>query len=140
MDRAILPPVTERTAADRVRDRIRAWLDVSGETQEDFVRRFGRTKEWLQKVLSAENQVRLADIDRIARAMHMTPPDLVRDETEGRFQLDLSPTEVRLIHRVRHRPKAMEALEELMQLYPSRPTTKSSVVSKSGTRPRSKDI
>lgn len=136
MSCVILPLMAEKTAADRVRERIREWLDVSGETQEEFVARFGRTKEWLQKVVSGENHVRLADIDRIAHAMHLSPSDLVRSAEEGRFQMDLTPTEMRLIHRVRHRPKALEALEEIMQLYPQGSVTKSSSVSKSGTRQR----
>lgn len=103
------------TPADRVRERIRRWLTVTKLTQRDFSASVKKSQVWLQKVLRSENEVRLADLDVVAQAMRTTAAELVREEDE-RYQLELTPTEVRVIEQLRRRPELFGAVCTICEL------------------------
>lgn len=100
--------------ATRVADRIRRWLDTAGLNQRDFAQDIGKSQVWLQKVLAGENHVRLRDVDTVAHAMRTTASELVRDLGEQRYMLELTPTEVRIIEKLRRRPEFMKATAALL--------------------------
>lgn len=101
--------------AIRVRERIRAWMDISGLDQRAFAEVLGKSQVWLQKVLGGVNQVRLKDLDQIASAMRTTAPEIVRSP-DDRYQLECTPTEVRLIEQLRRRPDLFEAIVILLNV------------------------
>lgn len=101
--------------AHRVRLRMAQWMATTGVNQRDFADDCHKSQVWLQKVLSGENQARLKDVDDIATAMRTTASELVRT-TEERYQLELSPTEVRILERLRRRPEAYSAVAFLLQV------------------------
>lgn len=104
---------TAKTPAERVRDRMEHWLMVTNLGQRDFAAKFRKSQIWLQKVIAGKNHVRLRDLDRIADAMHTTASELVRAD-EDRYQMELSPTEARIIERLRFRPDMFEAIVTLL--------------------------
>ena len=98
-------PVADRpqNPAQRVRERMRRWMQTTQLGQRDFAKDLAKSQVWLQKVLGGENSVRLKDLDAVARAMRTTASELVRTEEE-RYQLELSPTEVRIVEQLRRKP------------------------------------
>lgn len=105
----------EDSAAERVRERLRHWMDVTGIGQREFAAELQKTQVWLQKVLKGENHVRLRDLDQVAFAMRTTAAELVRAK-DDRYQLELTPTEVRIIENLRRRPDAFDALATLLHI------------------------
>lgn len=103
------------TPATRVRDRMKDWLQVTGISQQEFVEELQKTQPWLAAILKGKNDVRLADLDIIAQAMRTTASELVRTSDE-RYQLELSPTEVRIMERLRHRPEMYGAIATLLRV------------------------
>src|SRR5688572_30746828 len=92
---------TSASPADRVREAMRRWMETTGISQRDFASDLGKSQVWLQKILQqGGNQVRLKDLDDIARAMHTSASELVRAE-DDRYQLELSPTELRVVQHLR---------------------------------------
>lgn len=109
--------------AGRVRVRMQRWLETTGMGQREFAADLKKTQVWLQKILSGENHVRLKDLDDVAQAMRTTAAELVRGPEE-RYRLELTPTEVRILERLRHRPEAYDAIAYLLRI-PSVPSTQS---------------
>jgi transcriptional regulator with XRE-family HTH domain len=101
--------------ASRVRERMKRWMDVTQVGQREFASDLKKTQVWLQKILSGENDVRLKDLDAVADAMRTTASELVRSEDE-RYQLELTPTEVRLLENLRRRPEAFAGLASLLRI------------------------
>ena len=115
--------MTVADPAERVQARLRRWLDTTGLSQREFAADLQRSQVWLQKVLAGKIRVTLKDLDRVARAMRTTASELVRTEEE-RYQLELTPTELRLLEALRRRPEAYESLFDLMHLPPLRDRAK----------------
>lgn len=101
--------------ADRVRERLKVWLDTTGLGQRQLAIDLDKSQVWLQKVLAGENHIRLRDLDQIAGALRTTAAELVRAE-DDRYQLELTPTEVRIVETLRHRPDARDAIASLLKL------------------------
>lgn len=101
--------------AERVRERIRHWMDTTKIGQREFASDLDKSQVWLQKVLSGENDVRLKHLDDVARALRTTAAELVRGE-EDRYQFELTPTEVRILERMRHRQHVLRAVAALLGL------------------------
>lgn len=116
---------TKKTPADRVRERMERWMALAGLSQRDFAADLEKTQVWLQKVLAGENDVRLRTLDDIARAMRTTAAELVRGD-EDRYQLELTPTEVRIVEQLRRRPEAFHAIAMLLEV-PFDPPAKKTV-------------
>lgn len=104
-----------KTPAERVRERMARWLEVTGLTQREFADALQKTQVWLQKVLKGENDVRLRQLDEIARAMRTTAAELIRDDEE-RYQLELTPTEVRIMEQLRRAPESYAAIATLLHV------------------------
>lgn len=111
-----------KNPAERLRDRLEHWMGVTKLGQRELAKTLGKSQIWLQKVLAKENHVRLKDLDDIADALRTTASELLRTEEE-RYTMELAPTEVRIIERLRHRPDLFDALASLLDAR----------VSKSGT-------
>jgi transcriptional regulator with XRE-family HTH domain len=95
--------------AERVRLALERWLDTTKLTQRQFAKDLNKSQPWLDKVLQGVNHVRLEDLDDIAAALRTSAAELVRTDDE-RYRLELTPTEVRLIERIRHRPGLIDAV------------------------------
>lgn len=91
------------------------WLVVTGLSQRDFAAELQKTQVWLQKVLAGENEVRLRHLDDVARAMRTTAAELVRAD-DDRYQLELTPTEVRIIEQLRRMPESFAAITTLLRV------------------------
>ena len=105
--------MTPATPPERVRLAILRWLDTTKLTQRQLAETMHRSQAWLDKVLQGKNDVRLEDLDVVARALRTTAPELVRAEEE-RYQMELSPTEVRVIERLRHRQDLFDLIARLL--------------------------
>lgn len=101
--------------AERVRQRMERWMTITGITQIDFARELKKTQVWLQKILNGKNHVRLRDLDDVAQAMRTTASELVRTDDE-RYQLELSPTEVRVLEQMRRRPELFGAVSTFLNI------------------------
>lgn len=102
--------------ADRVRARLKHWLDITKLGQRQFAQDVGKTQVWLQKVLSdgeKGNDVRLRDLDTIARAMRTTASELVRT-ADDYYALELTPTELRIIEQLRRRQELLLAVATIL--------------------------
>ena len=108
-------PQIPDTPAQRVRERIAHWLEVTGLAQHEFATACGKTQVWLQHVLKGKNNVTLKDLDEVARAMRTTASELVRDGDQ-RYQLELTPTEVRLIEQLRRHPEMFAGVAILLHI------------------------
>lgn len=106
---------TPENPAERLRDRMRQWMDTTGLSQDEFVADLQKSQVWLQKILKGENHVRLKDLDDVARAMRTTASELVRTNDE-RYQLELTATEVRILEKLRRRPEAFNAVAALLRV------------------------
>lgn len=100
--------------AERVRERMRRWMELTRLPQMEVARELGKTQPWLDKILQGKNYVRLRDLDQIAAAMRTTASELVRDESEH-YTLELTPTELRFVEQLRRRPELVEAIATLMR-------------------------
>lgn len=121
--------VDETSPAARVRARMKQWLETTGIGQRAFAADLQKTQIWLQKILKGENHVRLRDLDDIAQAMRTTASELVRSDDE-RYQLELSPTEVRLLERLRRRPEMFNAVVALLGIPAAAPALPDKIVKK----------
>jgi len=101
--------------AERVRERLRRWLELTRLSQRDVAPELGKTQPWLAAVLQGKNEVRLRDLDDIATAMRTTAADLVRDESE-RYLIELTPTELRIVEQLRRRPDSLDAIATLLRV------------------------
>lgn len=114
LSRGILPEnMAVLNPAERVRERLRQWMDTTGLGQRELANDLHRSQVWLQKVLAGENHIRLRDLDDIAKALRTTACELVRAE-DDRYQMELAPTEVRIIEKLRHRPNQRDAIASLL--------------------------
>lgn len=101
--------------AERVRARLRQWVETTKIGQRELAKDLNKTQVWLQKVLTGENQVRLRDLDDVAKALRTTACELVRSDDE-RYHFELTPTEVRVIEHMRHRPDTLYAIASLLRI------------------------
>ena len=107
--------------AERVRQAMQRWMDTTGMTQREFAKDLGKSQVWLQKILQqGGNQPRLRDIDIIANAMHTTAAELVRADNHH-YQLELTPTELRVLQHLRRRPELLDAVATLCNIPPASP-------------------
>jgi hypothetical protein len=104
--------------AERVRDRIREWLDLTKQGQREFAAQCGgKSQVWLQKILIGDagdgNDIRLRDLDLIAAAMRTSAAELVRG-FERRFILELTADELRVLEQLRRNPQTMRGISILL--------------------------
>lgn len=108
-----MPP----TPAERVRERLKHWLAVTNLTQRELARTVQKSQVWVKHVLHGTNEVRLRDLDIVADAMRTTASELVRADDE-RYQLELSPTEVRVIEKLRRDSRLYAAVCMICEIPP----------------------
>lgn len=113
----VMSTPTSDTPADRVRERMRQWLEMADLTQDEFAASMSKTQEWLAAILKGKNDPRLRDLDLIADAMRTSASELVR-ATSDRYQLELTPTEVRILEKLRRKPDTLKGLLLLLDVGP----------------------
>lgn len=106
--------------AERVRQRMRDWMETVQIGQRAFAADLNKSQIWLQKILAGENSVRLKDLDDVARAMRTTASELIRSK-DDRYQLELTPTEVRIVENLRRRPEVFLGITALLHMPPPPP-------------------
>lgn len=110
--------MAEAHPAERVRQRLERFMEISGYTQREFAAALGMSQPWLEKILTGENQVRLEDLDNLADKMHTTAAQLIRTDEE-RYTLELTPTELNVVERLRRKPELLLACLTLLQAAPA---------------------
>lgn len=103
------------TPAERVRDRMRHWMDTTHTGQREFAADLKKTQVWLQKILKGENHVRLKDLDQIADAMRTTASELVRGE-DDRYTVEVTPTELRILENLRRSEEVLRGIMSILHL------------------------
>jgi hypothetical protein len=119
--------VRQENAAERVRRRIAAWIKASGHGSQTKIANtvtglYGvpRSASWVTDIKKGRQDVRLSDLDGIAKAMEMQPGDLVRKE--GHAYAELTASEARLLKYYRAVPDVVRGhwistLDYLMEFH-----------------------
>lgn len=103
-------------AAERVRQRIQEWTTREGHGSKKMLAaavmsKYGDTKSlsWVTDLLrisgKKKSDLRLRDLDDVAEALGIPPGDLVRRPND--HYLEVTPTEMRLLHHFRSLPDAI---------------------------------
>lgn len=99
----------QQNAAERVRARIKEWVEAQGHGSQRRLARavpgkFGepRSDQWLSDILNDRQDLALSDLDAVADAMGVPPGDLVRRNND--HYLELIPSEMRFVTLLRTLP------------------------------------
>lgn len=93
-------------------------------TQADLGELIGMSQSGISKWFRRSVELRVDDLERLAQAVGLSPTELVRDPGLE-FVADLTPTELRILERIRQRPHLQDALMTLLYLdIPRQKTTK----------------
>lgn len=109
--------MAQQHAAERVRSRVREWLDATGHGSRKRLAKavhgkFGikRSSSWVSDITRSEGKqidVALRDLDEIAEAMGVPPGNLVRRTND--YYEEVTPPEMRLLHWYRSLPHAVRS-------------------------------
>jgi hypothetical protein len=101
--------VRHENAAERVRRRIKDWLDAEGrgsrtELADAVTGLYGETRSqsWVTDITQGRQDVRLRDLDALARGIGVPPGDLVRHDDN--LYLEVTPSETRVLRFFRSLP------------------------------------
>jgi transcriptional regulator with XRE-family HTH domain len=124
-----VPSVEESSEiAVRVRHRFQEEMRVRGISQRQLADMLSGldNQEWTQsrvgKVLTGRVDLKIHDADLIARALRMSLTEAVRDRGLE-FYAELTPTEVRLLERLRQRPNTLDGILMILDLKSSTGST-----------------
>ncbi len=67
------------TASERLRERVRDFMDAQRFSQTKLATRLGKTQSWLSRRLSGNQSFRLRDLDQLADIFGVTVPELFFD-------------------------------------------------------------
>lgn len=141
-------PMPESTSiSERARQRIREELHARGISQQDLADMLtNRDREaWSQprvgKVLNGKVHFRLDEVDLIARCLGVAVTELIRDRGLE-FYAELTPTELRILERLRQRPHVLGALLVLLDITPppKEPNTAKLPLRRKVGRPRNSEL
>lgn len=117
----LFPTVIAMTAADRTRRRLKEELDARGISQRDLADILSRrdTEIWTQsklgKILNGRVELKVEDVDLIARAAGINLTEAVRDRGME-FCAEMTPSELRVLERLRQRPDFLEGVMMLLDI------------------------
>lgn len=110
------------TVADRALIRIRQEMTERHITQDDLAARLNCSQSRVGKILNGGINLRVNDLDLIARAVGISTVEAVRDRGLE-FYAEMTPTELRLLERFRQqRPEISAAFFTLLDVRPIPPT------------------
>ena len=123
------------TIAQRALARIRDEMAERRISQRDLADRLQCSQGRIAKMLNGHVNLRLMDLELLARAVGIAVTETVRDRGLE-FYAEMTPTELRMLERLRQRPQAMEAIRTLLQV--EGPVEQTAVTPKPGKvgRPR----
>lgn len=120
------------TVSDRIRARLRDEMDARDLSQEDLAILLSRRtkKVWSQskvaKYLTGRVDLKIEGLNNFAECLGISLAELVRDPGLE-FYAEMTPTELRLFHKIRRNPKWMDAILVLAGLPITPPTTETPV-------------
>lgn len=68
------------SAAERLRTRVRDFLDRRRMSQTQLATKMGKTQSWLSRRLTGNQSFRIRDLDRLAEIFDITVPELFFDD------------------------------------------------------------
>lgn len=103
------------TTAARALIRIREEMHERHITQDDLARVLQCSQSRVGKLLNGGLNLRVNDLDMLARAVGIGLVETVRDRGME-FHAEMTPTELRILERIRQRPEVMNALLILLDV------------------------
>lgn len=103
------------TAAERAVRRIREEMDIREITQRDLSERMHCSQGRIAKMLNGRVELRLDDVAELARHVGLPLTEVLRDRGLE-FYAEMTPTEVRLIERIRQRPDLLQGVLILLEI------------------------
>lgn len=103
------------TVAVRAMLRIREEMTERGITQRDLAETLHCSQGKVAKLLNGGVRLRLDELDVLARAVGLTLVEVVRDRGLE-FFAEMTPTELRVLERLRRRPQALDGLMLLLDV------------------------
>ena len=97
------------TAAERAIQRIRDEMHARNITQRDLADRMRCSQGRIAKILKGQVELRLNDIEELARLVGITLVEAIRDRGLE-FYAELTPTEVRMLEWLRQHPNQMRGV------------------------------
>lgn len=97
------------TPAERAILRIREEMTARNLTQRDLADRLKCSQGRIAKMLKGRVELRVNDLDELARAVGLSTIEALRDRGLE-FYAELTPSEVRLLERIRQRPGLLQGV------------------------------
>lgn len=93
-----------RSPAERVRARIKEWKEAHGHgSQRRLAEQAGKSDSWISGIMSRAQELRLDDLDALAKGMGVPPGDLVRRDDD--LYVEVIPSEFRFLKHLRTLPE-----------------------------------
>lgn len=103
------------TAAERALQRIREEMTERKLSQRDLADELKCSQSRVAKILNGGVNLRVNDLATLAAAVRITLTETVRDRGLE-FYAEMTPTELRLLERIRQRPEVLEALLVILSI------------------------
>jgi transcriptional regulator with XRE-family HTH domain len=103
------------TPAERAVLRIREEMAARNISQRDLADRLNCSQGRIAKMLNGNVELRLNDAEELAHAVGLTLVEVIRDRGLE-FYAEMTPTEVRMLERLRQRPSAMQGVLYILEL------------------------
>lgn len=103
------------TPAERAIQRIREEMHVRNLSQRDLADRMRCSQGRIAKILKGQVELRLNDIEELARLVGITLVEAIRDRGLE-FYAELTPTEVRMLEGLRRRPNFRRACLNMLEI------------------------
>lgn len=110
-----LSGMTELSASQRAVRRIREELDRRHLSQRDLAERLHCSQGRVAKMLNGRVGLRLDDVAEMARVVGIPLTEVLRDRGLE-FYAEMTPTEVRLMERIRQRPDLLQGVLILLEI------------------------
>jgi transcriptional regulator with XRE-family HTH domain len=103
------------TLSERAIRRIRDEMDTRNLSQRDLAERLGCSQGRVAKILNHRVELRVDDLEKLAQFVALPVTEVIRDRGLE-FYAELTPSEVRMIERLRQRPHLMQGVFMLLEI------------------------
>lgn len=103
------------TLAERAIRRIRDEMSTRKLSQRDLAERLGCSQGRVAKILNGRVELRVNDLEELAKFVALPVTEVIRDRGLE-FYAELSPTEVRMIERLRARPHLLQGVLLILEI------------------------
>lgn len=103
------------TAAKRALLRVREEMTERKISQRDLAETMRCSQGRIAKILNGGVNLRVDDLDTLARAVGISLTEAVRDRGME-FQAEMTPTELRVLERLRRRPGVLQAIMTMLDM------------------------